>query len=63
MTWTEQVKNKKVQNLSLSYVPLKEATPNTMSIEPIVESIYVSYIIEINSINASQDLNSLVILY
>ena len=36
ITWAKQVKNKEVENLSLSHATMKEAT-NTASIEFVIE--------------------------
>ena len=49
ITWA----NGEVQSPSLFYVSLKKAISDTVNIGLVVDSIYVSYVVEINSVNAS----------
>ena len=46
--WTEQVENREVHSLSLSYATLKKVIPDTMSMGHTVESIHISHAVEIN---------------
>ena len=63
ITQAEQVKSRKIQNSSLFYILLKDATLNTVSLRPVVEPMHIFYIMEINCKNTSQSLKPLVILY
>jgi len=49
ITWA----NGEVQSPFLFYVSLKKAISDTVNIGLVVDSIYVSYVVEINSVNAS----------
>jgi len=43
------VENGKVESLSLSYVTMKEAITDTISMKPVVKLMYVSYTTDINN--------------
>jgi len=53
MTWTEQVESKEVQNLSLSYAPLKGMMLDITSMKPAVKPIHIPHTMEINCENTS----------
>jgi len=49
ITWA----NEEVQSPSLFYASLKKATSDTVKMGLAVDFIYVSHVVEINSVNAS----------
>ena len=58
--WAEQVESEKIQSPFLSYTILKERMNNSMSMEPTVEPMHISHIVEINDTSTPQGLESLV---
>jgi len=63
LRFESQHEREETQSLLLPYTSIKETMPDTIKKRPIIESMYVSYTVDINYENVSGGLEPLIILH